>query len=850
MLVNATQPEELRVAMVDGQKLYDLDIEVPSREQKKANIYKGKITRIEPSLEACFVDYGSERHGFLPLKEISRVYFKSGADLSGRLNIRDLLQEGQELVVQVDKEERGNKGAALTTFISLAGRFLVLMPNNPRAGGVSRRVEGDDRDELREALAALRMPDSMGIIIRTAGVGRSVEELQWDLDYLIQVWEAIEKASVGRPSPFLIYQESNVIIRALRDYLRTDVGEILVDEAKMFEEARHFMEQIMPQSLGKLKHYEDKVPLFTRYQIESQIEAAFGRDVRLPSGGAVVIDHTEAMVAIDVNSSRATKGSDIEETALRTNLEAADEVARQLRLRDLGGLIVIDFIDMSSQKNQRDVEDRLRDALKIDRARVQVGRLSRFGLLEMSRQRLRPSLGESTQVVCPRCNGEGHIRGIESLSLSVLRLIEEEAMKERTSRVVAQLPLDVATFLLNEKRPIISEVEKRCGVSVVLVPNPHMDSPRYDIQRLRDDELQQPGATTTSYKLVTEPAPAPLPGAVTKHEPPEEPAVKSITPAKPVPPSRVEVPHKPGIFTRLWCALFGSGEKPVASPPPRPTQREPEYRQDRDRGRDRSRHGQSGPRRHERDSHQQRYQGRNQPRQQERTQPYVQDRPQSRPQERQQPRPQERPQDRPQQSRPAPSIERTQPLAPVLQENSNTLPMNASQPQTPASENRPQERDKHQGNRSRSTRRGRRGGRRRRRYEGGKDSANRPAGAEENTTQKLSDTVPNFTATPPQQLSAPAPMLTKVETRAESVPPSQLMDAPRAETPRTEAPRVETPYVETPRIETSHVESPPVDKKREDPTIPLFRAREQGDTPIKNKSEFKPQTADTDSNSD
>ncbi|MGH8336291.1 MAG: Rne/Rng family ribonuclease, partial [Gammaproteobacteria bacterium] len=399
-----------------------------------------------------------------------------------------------------------------------AGRFLVLMPNNPRAGGVSRRVEGDDRDELREALAALRLPDSMGIIIRTAGVGRSVEELQWDLDYLIQVWEAIEKASAGRNGSFLIYQESNVIIRALRDYLRNDVSEILVDDEKMSQEARHFMEQVMPQSLTKLKHYEDSVPLFTRYQIESQIEAAFGRDVRLPSGGAVVIDHTEALVSIDVNSSRATKGGDIEETALRTNLEAADEVARQLRLRDLGGLIVIDFIDMGPPKNQREVEDRLRDALKMDRARVQVGKLSRFGLLEMSRQRLRPSLGESTQVVCPRCNGEGHIRGVESLSLSVLRLIEEEALKERTSRVVAQLPVEIATFLLNEKRPIISEVEKRCGVSVVLVPNPHMDSPRYDIQRLRDDELQQPGAVNTSYKLVTEPAPAPLPGMEVKRE--------------------------------------------------------------------------------------------------------------------------------------------------------------------------------------------------------------------------------------------------------------------------------------------------------------------------------------------
>ncbi|HKS93422.1 MAG TPA: Rne/Rng family ribonuclease, partial [Gammaproteobacteria bacterium] len=611
MLVNATQPEELRVAMVDGQKLYDLDIEVPSREQKKANIYKGKISRVEPSLEACFVDYGAERHGFLPLKEISRVYFKPGADLSGRLNIRELLQEGQELVVQVDKEERGNKGAALTTFISLAGRFLVLMPNNPRAGGVSRRVEGEDRDDLRDALTTLQLPDGMGVIVRTAGVGRSGEELQWDLDYLRQIWDAIEKASQGRSAPFLIYQESNVIIRALRDYLRTDIGEILVDDAKTCEEARHFMQQVMPQNLDKLKHYADRIPLFTRFQIESQIEAAFGREVRLPSGGAVVIDHTEALVAIDVNSSRATKGGDIEETALRTNLEAADEVARQLRLRDLGGLIVIDFIDMGPQKNQRDVEDRLRDALKMDRARVQVGKLSRFGLLEMSRQRLRPSLGESTQVVCPRCNGEGHIRGVESLSLSVLRLLEEEAMKDRTSRVVAQLPVNVATFLLNEKRHIIAEVEKRCGVSVVLVPNPHLDSPRYEIQRLRDDEVSPAASATSSYKLVTEPPTPELPGAETKREAPPEPAVKTIVPATPAPVSRVDTIVRPGILVRMWRALFARGPRPPApAPTPRsqPPRRQDNYRfdrerphsRDRDRGRDRDRYASSGSRRPER----------------------------------------------------------------------------------------------------------------------------------------------------------------------------------------------------------------------------------------------------------
>ncbi|HEV2110326.1 MAG TPA: Rne/Rng family ribonuclease [Gammaproteobacteria bacterium] len=603
ILVNATQPEELRVAMVDGQKLYDLDIEVPSREQKKANVYKGRITRVEPSLEACFVDYGSERHGFLPLKEISRSYFRPNADLSGRINIREVLQEGQEVTVQVDKEERGNKGAALTTFISLAGRFMVLMPNNPRAGGVSRRVEGDDRDELRETMAALNVPEGMGIIIRTAGVGRSAEELQWDLDYLLQMWDAIEKASKERSAPFLIYQESNVIIRALRDYVRSDIGEILVDDDKMYQEAHAFMEKVMPQSLNKLKRYDDRVPLFTRFQIESQIEGAFNREVRLPSGGALVIDHTEALVSIDVNSSRATKGSDIEETALRTNLEAADEVARQLRLRDLGGLIVIDFIDMGPPKNQREVEDRLRDALKMDRARVQVGKLSRFGLLEMSRQRLRPSLGESTQVICPQCNGEGHIRGIESLSLSVLRLVEEEAMKERTARVVAQLPVSVATYLLNEKRPILSAVEQRCGVNVVLVPNPHLDMPKYEIQRLRDDEVRQPGAVNTSYKLVTEPPAPTLPTAERDREAPEQPAVKGITPATPAPVSQVETQSQPGIFVRMWRALFGSGEKPRTQERHREHRgpRQDFSRRDRDRGRDRDRNRDRGERHRSRD---------------------------------------------------------------------------------------------------------------------------------------------------------------------------------------------------------------------------------------------------------
>ena len=445
MLFNATQPEELRVALVDGQKLYDLDIETSNREQKKSNIYKGTITRIEPSLEAAFVDYGSERHGFLPLKEISRSYFVEGANLSGRVNIKEVLKEGQEVVVQVDKEERGNKGAALTTFISLAGRYLVLMPNNPRAGGVSRRITGEDRHEIREALNALELPDGMGMIVRTAGVGKSHEELQWDLDYLLQLWTAIEEASTQRNAPFLVYQESNIVIRAIRDYFRQDISEILIDSESVYNQAKEFMQLVMPNNLNKVKHYQDPIPLFTRYQIETQIETAFQREVRLPSGGAIVIDHTEALISIDINSARATKGSDIEETARNTNLEAADEIARQLRLRDLGGLIVIDYIDMSSSRNQREVENSIKEALKMDRARVQIGRISRFGLLEMSRQRLRPSLGESSQILCPRCNGTGHIRNIESLALSVLRIIEEEAMKENTSKIVAQLPVEVAT---------------------------------------------------------------------------------------------------------------------------------------------------------------------------------------------------------------------------------------------------------------------------------------------------------------------------------------------------------------------------------------------------------------------
>jgi ribonuclease E len=535
MLINATQPEELRVALVDGQSLYDLDIETPSRERKKANVYKGKITRVEPSLEAAFVQYGSERHGFLPFKEIARSYFQGDADADpARSSIQDVIKEGQEVVVQVDKEERGTKGAALTTFVSLAGRYLVLMPNNPRAGGVSRRIEGPDRNEIRDALRELQVPEGMGLIVRTAGVGRSVEELQWDLDYLLNLWNAIQGAAEGRKAPFLIYQESNVIIRALRDYLRADIGEILVDDAEVFQQASDFMRQVMPHNLSKLKRYDDPVPLFTRYQIESQIESAFQREVRLPSGGAIVIDHTEALISIDINSSRATKGADIEETALNTNLEAADEIARQLRIRDLGGLIVIDFIDMGPNRNQREVENRLREAVKMDRARVQVSRISRFGLLEMSRQRLRSSLGESSQEVCPRCMGQGTIRSIESLALSVLRIVAEETMKEKTGKVVAQLPIEVATFLLNEKRDAINAIERENGVDVILLPNPVLQTPHYDVQRIRTDDGTADGA---SYSLAQEAKTASRAEELLTGERPrvEQPAVRSIAPSAPAP---------------------------------------------------------------------------------------------------------------------------------------------------------------------------------------------------------------------------------------------------------------------------------------------------------------------------
>ena len=587
MLINATQQEELRVALVDGQKLYDLDIETPSREQKKSNVYKGRITRIEPGLEAAFVDYGADRHGFLPFKEITRNYFDPHSTADGnRPSIREAIREGQEIVVQVEKEERGNKGAALTTFISLAGRYLVLMPNNPRAGGVSRRIEGEDRQEIREVMSSLDIPDGMGLIVRTAGVGRSQEELQWDLDYLLHLWRAIETASSQKRAPFLVYQESNIIIRALRDYLRADIGEILVDNPAIHRQAQDFMQQVMPQSLGKLKLYQDNIPLFTRFQIESQIETAYQREVNLPSGGAIVIDYTEALVSIDINSARATKGADIEETAFTTNLEAAEEIARQLRLRDLGGLIVIDFIDMNIARNQREVETRLREALKSDRARVQVGRISRFGLLEMSRQRLRPSLGEASHVLCPRCNGQGNIRNIDSLALSVLRLIQEEAMKDKTGRVVVQLPVKVATFLLNEKREAIRAIEQRHRVSVTLIPNETLETPHFRLSRLRADELSE--GQLPSYRLAQDyeevETTASLPGSRSSDE---EPAVKGVAPTTPAPTPVAPTPKpeaNPSFFGWLWSNLFGQPPQSTEERPSRTGARPPKpdrHRRDR-----------------------------------------------------------------------------------------------------------------------------------------------------------------------------------------------------------------------------------------------------------------------------
>jgi len=585
MLINASHTEEVRVAMVDGQRLYDLDIENRTREQKKSNIYKGKITRVEPSLEAAFVDYGAGRHGFLPLKEVSREYFKKGASEGGRVTIKDALREGQEVVVQVEKEERSNKGAALTTFISLAGRYLVLMPNNPRAGGISRRIEGDERADLREAMRGLDIPDGMGAIVRTAGIGRATEELQWDFNYLLQLWNTITDESSKAKAPHFLFQESNVIVRAIRDYLRHDVGEVIVDGEEAYALAAAFIGTVMPDFTSKVMYYQDEIPLFNRYQIENQIETAFCREVTLPSGGSIVIDITEAMVSIDINSARATKGGDIEETAFNTNKEAAEEIGRQLRLRDVGGLIVIDFIDMLSSRHQKEVENKMRDALEVDRARVQVGRISRFGLLEMSRQRLRPSLEETMSRTCPRCKGQGTIRGTRSLALSILRLVEEEAQKEFTREIRAIVPVPVATFLLNEKRKEILDIEARNKLQVTVLPNAEMETPHFDVVRIRN---QDEDSSDFSYRLANElskaeeevvsdtTAPSALP----------LPAVKTLIPSTPAPTITAPVPaatedKSPGLVKRLWASMFGETEEKVEEKKPAPRNRN---NQNRNRG--------------------------------------------------------------------------------------------------------------------------------------------------------------------------------------------------------------------------------------------------------------------------
>lgn len=593
MLFNATQSEELRVAIVDGQKLIDLDIEHAGKEQRKSNIYKGVITRIEPSLEAAFVDYGTDRHGFLPFKEIARSYFQDKPD-QGRARIQDVIKEGQEVIVQVDKDERGSKGAALTTFISLAGRYLVLMPNNPRGGGVSRRVEGEERNELRDTMAQLEVPNGMSIIARTAGIGRTAEELQWDLNYLAQLWQAIEDASNFQPGAYLIYQESSLVIRAIRDYFSADIGEILIDTADVHEQALQFMNHVMPGNVTRVKLYQDEIPLFSRFQIEHQIESAFAREVRLPSGGAIVIDHTEALVSIDVNSGRSIKGADIEQTAFNTNLEAAEEVARQMRLRDLGGLVVIDFIDMENQRNQRDVENALRDALHHDRARVQMGKISRFGLLELSRQRLRPSLGETNHMTCPRCNGTGHIRGIESTALHILRITQEEAMKDNSAVIQVQLPVEAATFLLNEKRADIHKIEQRTGVEVILIPNIHMETPNYNIVRIRLDDVNEE-TSQASYKMVDLPSESDYQHRLQQAAAPAktEAVVKGITPAtaapiveeKPV--AAAPVAESKKSFFGVIKSWLGLEEKEVVQEVEKPARESRESGRDRNKNRNR-----------------------------------------------------------------------------------------------------------------------------------------------------------------------------------------------------------------------------------------------------------------------
>ena len=716
MLVIATQQEELRVALVDGQKLFDLSIELPSKEQKKSNIYKGRISRVEQSLEACFVDYGAERHGFLPLKEISKEYFRNGAS-PNRSTIRELLSEGQEIVVQVEKEERGTKGAALTTFISLAGRFLVLMPNNARAGGVSRRIEGEERDQMKQIMDELIVPDGMGAIVRTAGVGRTLEELQWDLNNLKLQWDEIAKAIDSQAAPFLLYRESDAVTRALRDYLSDDVTEVLVDEQAAYGTAQEYMQRFMPaEAHRRLKMYVDDVPLFTRYQIESQIESAYAHKVQLPSGGSLVVDYTEALVSIDINSARATRGSDIETTATNTNLEAADEIARQLRLRDIGGLIVIDFIDMEEAKNQRAVEDRLRDAMKADRARIQIGRLSRFGLLEMSRQRLRPSLSDSSHAMCPRCSGIGSIRTVESMALALLRLVGEEARKDRTAKVVAEVPVEVATYLINEKRVALRSLEDKCGTDVLIVPNLNMETPAYTLRRIREDEVENSENRRVSYQLPT-PAAVPEPTGTREQKPELEPAAvptflpNTTAPIMPVAAVIAKPPApRPNILVRLW--RFICGDPTPQDPHKGRDERKAREENPRHQGRsDRSRHGRDRERQPGRDRNRDRNQDRDRPRAKDaprdaNAEPRREERrprdPQRDSQRHDRPRNHDRNRNREQERPPA-----SQALAPSAEANSN--PPAATGDAGPETANGNAGARDFQGERGRSRRRGRRG---------------------------------------------------------------------------------------------------------------------------------------------
>jgi ribonuclease E len=879
MLFNATQQEELRVAIVEGQKLVDLDIESASREQRKSNIYKGIITRIEPSLEAAFIEYGEERHGFLPFKEVARSYFRQGVDV-GRARIQDALVEGQDLIVQVEKDERGNKGAALTTFISLAGRYLVLMPNNPRGGGVSRRVEGEDRNELRDTIDQLVVPEGMSVIARTAAIGRSAEELQWDLNYLLQLWTAIDTAAKDtEKKPFLIYLESSLVIRAIRDYFQPDIGEILIDTQEIYDQAVAFMQTVMPANVAKVKLYRDDVPLFSRFQIEHQIESAYGRHVNLPSGGAIVIDHTEALVSIDVNSARATKGHDIEETAFRTNMEASEEVARQLRLRDLGGLIVVDFIDMESQKNQREVENRFRESLRHDRARVQIGKISRFGLMELSRQRLQPSLEETAHISCPRCGGTGFIRGTESTALHVLRIIQEEAMKENTGAVHAQVPVDVASFLLNEKRAEIQKLEARIKVNIVLVPNSHLDTPHYKIQRLKHDELNQMEHVPASYEMVEQPEEPAAPGkeADAKKERPQA-AVQGIVPDQPAPivpepqpraeaPRAVQAaqapapaiqdPARSGFLGRLFGWL--KTEKPVAQPPaanePAIRPARPERTRDEHRDRHEQRRGERGGREgregrggrdgrgdgrrdHQRDGRDrgrdQQREGRDRGRDHQRGD--QQTRRDQRPQQ-QQPRP-DRPHGERQQAEMPQQGELSQLERPQGERRPDQRPPRPpQQPRGPQGEQNGQARPPQQ--EGEEPRRGRRnrGGRGR---GGGADRGDRPERAEraeradrgerpqgERRPEQAHTQRPDQSVYAQQleehrlQQQREAAMALETEAAVHHepapAPAARMEETVREEAPHVEIPRVEAPRVEAPRVETPHVETHRAEAPRVDP---------------------------------